>query len=181
MTSSQVEPALAPDIPVDAIPRCQRARHVLTQPLLKRRPPWHQLETHPIVDHGEPPRRECDAPAIDARDVLAFRRWATGEPRVGRQFRGDLIELAPAKRTDEIASEDDPLALPSSHILFDEMIDPLVHRFADFGTEAAAGERGHLGEKLTVDPGGARRRDLRLDREVDRVASDRRLLPPASS
>ena len=46
------------------------------------------------------------------------------------------------------------------------MIDPAIHRLADLGAEAAAAERGLLGEKLAVEPGGARRRDLRFDREV---------------
>ena len=76
------------------------------------------------------------------------------------------MEFASAQRVDEIASENDALALPSSQILLDEMIDPPVHRLADFGTEAAAAERGLFGEKPAVDPCRARRRDLGLDREV---------------
>ena len=81
---------------------------------------------------------------------------------------GDLIEFAPAQRIDEIASEDDPLALRSGQILFDEMIDPAVHCLPDVCAEAAAAaaESGLFGQKLAIDPGGARRRDLRLDREV---------------
>ena len=56
--------------------------------------------------------------------------------------------------------------MPSSQILFDEMIDPTIHCLADLGAEAAAAERRFLGKKLAVEPGRARRRDLRLDREV---------------
>lgn len=63
-------------------------------------------------------------------------------------------------------SEDDPLTLPSSQIPFDEMIDPLVHRLADFSVEATAADRGLFGQKLAIDPGGTRRRDLRVDPEV---------------
>ena len=57
-------------------------RHLLAQPLLQRRPPWHELETKTIVDHGEPPRRKRDALAVDARHMLAFGRWLMAEPRL---------------------------------------------------------------------------------------------------
>jgi len=70
------------------------------------------------------------------------------------------------RRSDEIASEDDRLALRSGQILFDEMIDPAVHCLPDVCAEAAAAESGLFGQKLAIDPGGTRRRDLRLDREV---------------
>jgi hypothetical protein len=46
------------------------------------------------------------------------------------------------------------------------MIDPLVHRLADFSAEATATDRGLFGQKLAIDPGGTRRRDLRVDPEV---------------
>ena len=55
-----------------------------------------------------------------------------------------LIELASAQRLEKIAGEDDPLALPSGQILFDEMIDPAVHCLSDVCAEAAAAERGIL-------------------------------------
>ena len=89
-----------------------------------------------------------------------------GEPGLRRQLGGDRVELASAQRAEKVASEDNPLTLPPGQILLDEMIDPSVHRVADLGAEAAAAERGLLGEKLAVDPGRARRRDLRFDREV---------------
>ena len=61
---------------------------------------------------------------------------------------------------------------------FDEMIDPAVHCLADLCAEAAAAERGLLGEKLAVEPGGAGRRDLRLDREI-RSSGERQALAAA--
>src|SRR5208337_3315680 len=54
----QAEPALALEAPVDPAARGQRARHVLIQPLLQRRPPRHELESKTVIDHGEPPRGE---------------------------------------------------------------------------------------------------------------------------
>ena len=79
-----------------------------------------------------------------------------GEPRVGRQFGNGLVELAPAERIEKVASEDDPLALPTGQILFDEVFDSTVHCLPDVHAEAAAAEHELFGEKLAVDPGRAR-------------------------
>ena len=84
MMSLQAESALAPDIPVDATPRCQRAGHVLTKPVLERGPPRDELKPHPVIDHGESARGECDSLAIDAGDVLAFGGRAMGKPSLSR-------------------------------------------------------------------------------------------------
>ena len=64
--SLQAEPALALEVPADPAARAQRARHALTQPLLQRRPPRHELESESVIDHGEPPRGERDALPIYA-------------------------------------------------------------------------------------------------------------------
>jgi hypothetical protein len=109
--------------------------------------PRHELETKAIIDHREPPRRERDALVINARDVLAFRGCTMGEPRVGRQLGGGRGEFAPVQRIDEIPSEDDPLAVPPSQALFDEVIDAALLRFTDVRAEAAAAECGLFGEK----------------------------------
>ena len=71
-----------------------------------------------------------------------------------------------ARCAEKVAGENDALALPPGEILLDEMIDPAIHGFADLGAEAAAAERRLPGEKLAVEPGGARSRDLCLNREV---------------
>jgi hypothetical protein len=54
--------------------------------LLQRRPPRNKLEAETIIDHGEPPRRERDAVAIDAGDVLAFGGRAMREASLSDQF-----------------------------------------------------------------------------------------------
>ena len=53
-----------------------------------------------------------------------------------------------------------------------------VHRLPNLGAEAAGAERGLIGQKLMVDPGRTRRRDLRLDREV-RSGGERQALAVA--
>ena len=176
--SQKSDSPLSAETPIYVPAWRDHAGDMVPELLLQRRPPGHELKPHPIIDHGEPARRERDALAIDARDVLAFGGWAMGEPGLGRQSGGGLIELAPAQRVEKVASEDDPLALPPGQILLDEMIDPAVHRLADLGAKAAAAERRLLGEKLAVEPGGAGRRDLRLDREV-RSSGERQALAAA--
>jgi hypothetical protein len=59
---------------------------MLAELLLQRRPPGHELEAETIIDHGEPPRRERDALAIDAGDVLAFGGRAMREASLSGQF-----------------------------------------------------------------------------------------------
>ena len=84
MMSLQAESALAPDIPVDATPRCQRAGHVLTKPVLERGPPRDELKPHSVIDHSEPAGGQGDSLAIDAGDELAFAGRPVGKPSLSR-------------------------------------------------------------------------------------------------
>lgn len=68
----QTQPTLSRKAPVHATVRRHYTADVTAKLLLQGRPPGHKLETETIIDHGEPTRRECDALAIDAGDVLAF-------------------------------------------------------------------------------------------------------------
>ena len=154
------------------------AAHLLAELLLQRRPPGHELEAQPIVDHGEAAGGQRHALAIDAGDMLALGGRAMSEPGLGRELGGGLVEFAPAQGVEEIAREDDPLALPPRQAFLDQMIDAAVHRLAHLGAETAAAERRVLGEELAVEPGRAGRGDLRLDREVG-PRGERQALPAA--
>jgi hypothetical protein len=69
---SNAQPTFASETPVNRAARGHDARHLFSELLLQGRPPGHKLETETIIDHGEPTRRQRDALAIDAGDVLAF-------------------------------------------------------------------------------------------------------------
>ena len=84
---SNAESPLASETPIDGATRRQRARDMLAEFLFQRGPPWHELKSKPIVDHGEPAGRQRDPLPIDAGDVFAFGGRVMGEPRVGREFR----------------------------------------------------------------------------------------------
>jgi hypothetical protein len=56
--------------------------------------------------------------------------------------------------------------LALGHPLPGKVIDPPIHRLADFGAESAGAECWVFREKLAVDPGGAWRGYLRLDRQI---------------
>ncbi len=71
---SQSYAPLSSEIPINAAARRHDAGYLLPKLLLQRRPPGHELESHPIIDHGEAARGQGDALAIDAGDVLAP-RW----------------------------------------------------------------------------------------------------------
>jgi deoxycytidylate deaminase len=138
------KPPLASESPIYSASLRHHAADLPSELLLQRRSPGHELEVESIVDHCKAAGGKCDALAVDARDMLVFGGWAMSKPRFGRQFRGGSIELALAQSVDEIAGEDDPLALPPGQVLFGEVVDATVHCFADLGTETAAAHGGFL-------------------------------------
>jgi hypothetical protein len=81
-----------------------------------------------------------DARVVCTGDVLSFGGWMMGETRLGREPGDCIIELPPAQSVQKIASEDDPLSLPSGEPLLDEMIDTPLHRIAYLGAESTAAE-----------------------------------------
>jgi hypothetical protein len=83
---SNAQPAFAPETPVNGAAGGHDARDLFSELLLQRRPPRHKLEAKTIIDHGEPPRRERDALAIDAGDVLAFGGRAMREASLSGEF-----------------------------------------------------------------------------------------------
>ncbi len=101
------------------------------------------------------------------------------EPCFRRQFGDGAVNFLTAQGVEENTREHDALALPLGHALLGEVIDPPVHRLADFGAETAAAERRVFCEKLAVDPGGAWRGYLRLDRQVG-SGGERQTLAPIS-
>ena len=109
---SNVYSPSAPKIPFNGSIGRDYARYFSSELPLQRRPPRHELESETIVDHGEPTRRERDALAIDAGNVLAFGGGAMREAGFGREFCGGLVQLPPPQRVEQIAREDDALALP---------------------------------------------------------------------
>ena len=81
-------PRLRPKLQSTPPPAPSTPRDLLAELLLQRRSPRHELEAETVIDHGEPARRERDALAIDAGDVLAFGGRAMREARLSGEFRG---------------------------------------------------------------------------------------------
>jgi hypothetical protein len=71
---------LPPKAPLDVSAGGQDARHLLSELLLERRTPRHELEPDRVIDHGEAAGRERDPLAVDARDMLALGGRAISEP-----------------------------------------------------------------------------------------------------
>jgi len=134
----------------------------LTEPLLQRLPPRHELKAQTIVDDGETTRCQREPMAIDAGDVLAFCRWPMRKANFSREFRESLVQLPPTQGIEQITCEDDSWAPPPRQSLLDEVTDTSVHRLAHFGSESTAAGYGFPREELSIEPSGAARRDLRL-------------------
>ncbi len=153
----------------------------MSELLLQRWPPGHELKPHTVIDHGEPAGGERAAPAIDPRDMLAFGGWSMGEPCLDGQFCGGFAEVPLSQRVEKIANEDDALALPASKILFDEMIDPrsiASRTSAPKPLPPSTDSLARSWRSSQVAPGAE---TCASTPRTDRVASDRRLRPPASS
>src|SRR5579885_3117865 len=128
--------------------------------------PGHELETEAFVEHREASRGEIEAAAVGARDVLAGIGFDGRPSGLGGEALAQRIELATPQRLDQVAAEADPAALPLGQPLADEMLGAAVKRVANLGAETAA-ERDRLArDGLAVEPGGAVRRDLLLERKV---------------
>jgi hypothetical protein len=80
---SNAQSPLSSEISVAAAARRHDANHLFAKLLLQRRAPRYKLESHPVIDHGEPAGRQGDALAVDAGDVLPLGGRTMGEPSVG--------------------------------------------------------------------------------------------------
>lgn len=99
--------------------------------------------------------------------MLAFCGLAEWRPYIGRELRADSFDFALPQRFEQVAHEDDLLALPLGEALLGQMISPALHRGLHLGSETTTAERRRLArDKLTVNPGCAGRFDLRFEFEV---------------
>jgi hypothetical protein len=80
--SSDTEPPLSAEAPIYIAAWRNYAADLAAELLFQSRPPGHELEPHPVVNHGEAAGRECDPLAVDARDMLALGGRVMSEPRL---------------------------------------------------------------------------------------------------
>src|SRR5579885_3215131 len=167
ITSSQADPPLAAEAPVDpAVAACD-AGDRSAEMLFERRRPRHELETEAVVEHREPAGSQIEAAAIGARDVFADGGFNGGLARLGLEALPQRVQLAAPQRLDQVTAEADAAALTLGEPLADEMLGAALERVANLGAETAAAERDRLArDGLAVEPGGAVRRDLLLERKV---------------
>lgn len=76
-------PTLPPKTPINPAGMRHNACDLSPELLLQSGSPGHQLESEPIVDHGEPTRSERDALTVNPGHVLALGRRAVREARFG--------------------------------------------------------------------------------------------------
>jgi hypothetical protein len=108
--------------------------------LIQLRPPRHELEAEPVVDHREAPGREGDALAADAGDVPALGRGPMRQPGLGRELGCRLVKLPLAQPIQQVTG-DDPLPLTAGQTCLDQIVDAKLHRLAHLGAEPTAGRR----------------------------------------
>ena len=84
--------------------------------------PGYELEAEAVVDHREPAGGEVETLAVDARDLITGGRLQVRQTGLGGEARPDRIQFAPPQRGEEVALQDDPLALAATEALVGEKV-----------------------------------------------------------
>src|SRR5258708_28343944 len=132
-----LDPALAPEIPDDAAIGRRDSGDVAATLLVKRGCPRHQTEAQSVVDHGEAAGGEIEASRVGACHMLADGRSPVWHPTLAGEFGACSIEFTLPQRREQIAREDDTLAVAARQPLLHQVIGPRVHRRAGLRTETA--------------------------------------------
>jgi hypothetical protein len=98
---SQSQPELPAQIPVDAAV-AHDAGDVLADPLFEYRPPRHQAEPEPVVDHGVAPAYEIGRPRERAADVFAGLGRPESEAALLRHLLPYPLDLLAFQDADEV-------------------------------------------------------------------------------
>ncbi len=124
------------------------------------------MESKPIIDHGEPAGSQRDALAVDPGYVFALAGRRMSKAGFGGKAAGGSLQFTLTQRVDETGGIENAVALATCESLRDKMVSPPRHSISDFNAEPA-GRRGRIARyKFAVEPGGARRGDLRFERQV---------------
>lgn len=94
--------------------------------LIQRGPPGHQLKTQAIIDHGEPARTQGEPLAVDAGDMLAFRRRSIAQPVILTDLSDRVIKLPAPQRLQQVTREDHTLSLPARQAFVGQIVDALL-------------------------------------------------------
>ena len=123
---------------------------------LEGRAPWDQAESESVVDQCEAAGGQVQALPIDTRDRLALSCRMIRQASIRSDARCHSLKLASPQRVEEVAHENDALALPVGEALPDQALDASAHRVADLASESARIQGGRFTrDELAVEPSGA--------------------------
>src|SRR5690606_33773549 len=148
----QAQPSLAAEGPVDADIGAGEAGDVLADMLLDGWRPGHELEAQPVFDHGVAAGGQREALAIGAGDILAGGGLLERHVHFSGELLAECVQLALPKRAEQVAGEDDPLALAPRQSFLDQVLGAGLHRLLYLKAEAAAEIDGIAGDELAVEP-----------------------------
>ena len=133
---SDTEAALAAERPFNCA-IAHDPRNLASELALECRPPRHEREPEPVVNHGEAARGEVQTPTIRPGEGLALYKRPMRKPGFRGHLRCSGVQFVPTQSVEEIAGKDDAVALPAHETFARQMIDPRLQRIMDLAAEAA--------------------------------------------
>lgn len=106
--------------------------------LFEGRRPWHEAKAQPIIDHRNAAGGKGEALAIGAGDIFPGGRRLEQHIHLMGELFAERVQLALAEGTEQVAGEDDVLALTPRQPLPDQMLRSRLHRLPHLQAEAAA-------------------------------------------
>src|SRR5881397_66143 len=146
----------APELPGD-VAAAHHAHHLAANPLLEHRPPRHQTEAEPVVDHGKAPAGELGRADKLAADRLPFLDRLEGQAAFGGELPADTLDLLTRQCPDEVGF-DMHLALgrPTGVPLPDQLFGTPLEGFAHLGAEPTRRQRAAVAaHELAIEPSRA--------------------------
>src|SRR5215510_1860208 len=153
---TNAEPDRTPELPGD-VATAHHAHHLAPDLLLEHRPPRHQTEAEPVVDHGKAPAGELGGADKLAADRLSLADGLEGQAAFGGELATDALDLLTRQRAKEVGL-DPQLALgrPTGVPLPDQLFGTPLEGFAHLGAEPSCRQRAAVAaHDLAVEPGCA--------------------------
>src|SRR5690554_3525765 len=122
------------------VPRHPAAAHrsgdLLPQPLFNHGFPWHERETHAVIEHRVAPAGQHDTTPIDASHSLPIGYRSMLQAGFGRNVPDGLGQFSISQCCQQVSGENDTGTTPLGQSLVGEEVSTLLHGLLGFTAKA---------------------------------------------